>query len=212
VYSEYAELLSYKDLDEALAQLHRAYFDMKLLELRHTHPGDDQYWKEVSELRCKELDPFTCEPGTRELSESALQTARAAFQKRKEYFTYQQGFLYWFDLRAGFWSTNASVKQLVDVLVPADAFARLYQQAVTLKQRIEQTEELERKSAELKQKAGDSAFRAAQSVHTDAMGTAESESAKPSAQKALVLALVKTLEPKPAEERPASAQKPNPAK
>jgi hypothetical protein len=149
MYSEYAELVSFKDLDEAILQIHCAYFDMKLLELREKHIAKTEgYWRAVTAFRRSKLDPFTPDHGRRQLpdkpllTEQQLNEARQAFGNSVPYFTYQRGFVYWFDGRARFWAHSEadSIAALVKILVPSAALKRLEQQVSVLQTRIEQTD------------------------------------------------------------------------
>jgi hypothetical protein len=151
MYSEYAELLSFKDLDQAIAEFNGAYLDMNLLELRHSYADKDEYWKQVTPFRRNKLDPFTPQPGERQLTGSEFTEAGNQYQASLDYFVYQRGFVYWFDWRARFWadSDHASVQSLVKILVPPKSLQSLRTQAELLQKRIRQTQTLVSAPAQL---------------------------------------------------------------
>jgi len=101
----YEELLAFDGIEESVDRLFRAYLDAVLVNIKRTEKSD--YWGKVREFRRKELDPGT-HPKYPAVTESRTVTP-AESEKIAEQRAEKKdliAFLYWFDVRASFWSSD----------------------------------------------------------------------------------------------------------
>lgn len=135
----YEELLAFEGLQDAVDQLYRAYLDAMIVEVkRESASVPTKYWEVIREFRSRELDRGTppeypdkaMERPKNPDADEVIQTDRKAKAERN-------AFLYWFDVRARFWLSDASKSFALDDFPLGEELALLYAQATALKARLE---------------------------------------------------------------------------
>jgi hypothetical protein len=153
-----SDILSYSDVDDEVERVYRAFLDSTLIEyaLQHSKPSDqggaedgqcrccarkkkvevlpEAYWGAVLRFRRENLNPIP--PRQRwaasdvELSEDARKSASEDRYQRN------RAFLFWFDVRAYYWSK----RETSNILGTFEASVQLqlvYEQALALKRRVD---------------------------------------------------------------------------
>lgn len=130
---EHTDLLSYDDIDRDVDGIFRAFCDTTLIEYAKDDvktPGT--YWAKVVKFRRENLSPYDRPDFLKKAG------SPAAGKKLSDVdFEHARGFLYWFDVRADYWSRKGANQKLVDTLVPAEKLGELYRHAETVKERID---------------------------------------------------------------------------
>jgi hypothetical protein len=129
----HTDLLSYDDIDTEVDRIFRAFCDTTLIEYATSYGKNSQsYWKNVLVFRRKSLSPFD-RPDL--LLKAAAQAAEPPAANDAD-FAQTRVFLYWFDVRADYWSQHAADQALLDALVPSEELGALYKKAKTVQARI----------------------------------------------------------------------------
>jgi len=150
------DLLAYDDIELEVDRLFKGFLDASLMSFAASFPLNiTSYWKAVVEFRCRTLalveetahaffgpdEEKTCSSLIDKLKK--LEKTTTGPSGETENFDVIQ-FLYWFDVRADYWSTGGD-PALLNALVPADQLASIYEQAKALKNRIDAIEALRNK-------------------------------------------------------------------
>jgi hypothetical protein len=102
----YEDLVAYDHIDQEVERLYRAFLDTSLLEQSEKEGAD--YWTEVMKIR----------------------------QDNQGVFKRFPGILYWFDLRADYWSKSGREAEVIKVVPASDLLRRVCLEAEALEQRI----------------------------------------------------------------------------
>ena len=167
MYSGYGELLSLASIDSAVDKLFKAYLDVMLVGFATSSPPavslaawrlPNDYWSKVSEFRRTNLDPFTVprtESGLVQGQRVLLEAARSAAQQRLEspqegeHLKHARDYLYWFDIRAHFWSKTPLDGALRTLIVSADDLLKLQKAAQELQKREQMVVQYEKSLAKM---------------------------------------------------------------
>ena len=162
MYSDFGELLSFTSIDSAVDKLFKAYLDSKLIDFATPSPSvaslsawrlPDDYWGKVTEFRRSNLDPFTV-PRTKSgltgvqgvLPEAARKEAQRKLEAphERERAKHARDYLYWFDIRAVYWSKTPLDSALRTLVVSADDLLKLQRAAKELQDRLQKVLEYEK--------------------------------------------------------------------
>jgi hypothetical protein len=134
---EHTDLLSYDDIDKDVDGIFRAFCDTTLIEYaKDGAQNTPAFWANVVNFRRKNLCPYDRPDFLERASKAEPPPPEDGERLTNEDFERTRGFLYWFDVRAEYWSRNGANQKLVDTLVPAPELQELYHHAVAVQQRI----------------------------------------------------------------------------
>ena len=135
MYSAYGEFLSLANIDAAVDGLYKAYLDSVLIDYRTRQPSS--FWDKVEAFRKANLDPFTLASGRTKLSDAERASAESQLSANRERLQRAKDYLYWFDVRAKFWSEVVLDEQITDVVASAKDLLNLQVAAKGLQTRRE---------------------------------------------------------------------------
>lgn len=134
------EFLSHEDIDRDVERIYRAYCDAMLLQFAKTSPSTADYWEKVVLFRRDKFGPldrseFVDRTGGR------VQPVPAAEQRQHwtaegRNFAGRLEFLYWFDVRADFWSTVDNRTLHIEIVVTPEQLELLHVQVEAVQRRL----------------------------------------------------------------------------
>jgi hypothetical protein len=137
------EFLSHEDIDRDVERVYRAYCDATLLEFAKS-PDPAEYWAQVVTFRRKNFGPLDrsefVERARAKVEAVPPENQRQRWAEEGHNFTGRLEFLYWFDVRADFWSTLDKRKLDKEVVVTAEQLEMLYGEILAAKRRLQEAE------------------------------------------------------------------------
>jgi hypothetical protein len=131
------EFLSHEDIDRDVERIYRAYCDAMLLQYAKSPSSD--YWAQVVEFRRANFGPLDrtefVERAPKEVART-IEEQQELWAANKDKYVGRLEFLYWFDVRADFWSTVDKRTLHKEVVVPAEQLKLLHVQIEAVQRRL----------------------------------------------------------------------------
>lgn len=140
------EFLSHEDIDRDVERVYRAYCDARLLEFAKKSPNTAEYWKNVVTFRRANFGPLDrsefVERAPKEMA-VPLEEQQQRWAAEGPKYAGRLEFLYWFDVRADFWSTIDKRKLDKEFVVTPEQLEMLHGEILAAQRRLHEAKALE---------------------------------------------------------------------